>query len=551
MLRVWRKAFRLAVWVAGLGLATAAFAQPAALARGDGETAQRQPSEAAATPDLYSRQTPRSTVTALLSAMSAEDANYIDAYFEIERLTAQETAYFKLALRSALDAGGSLSPFQELSTLETGSLSDGLDPSLEAVGILADGEARILLIRVEDAQGRLVWKVSRETLIALPIVTQAETEEPISIETAVELAEEQKREIRIAGVPMFEWLALLSYLGLTLGVLAVSAWLILWALRQILSPEHVVYRFFNAGIPPLALLGAIALFRVGSETAEISIVGRQLVLRYLGVVAPVALAWFLLRLSDGVSGWLTGRVEMRRRMQSASLVSLSRRVLKILIFIVAVLLILDTLGLDVNNWLAALGIGGLALALGAQKTIENLVGTVTVLLDRPIQVGDFCKVGDVLGTVEDIGIRSTRIRTLQRTLVTIPNGDFSSRQIENYSSRDQIFLNETINLEYTLSFADLSGAIEAIERLLEALDTVADEPCYVTLHRFGATTLQLSIFAYLTTNDYFEALAVKQSVLLAIYKELERIGVPIALPTQTLYVRGEPSEIVGAQTQSG
>lgn len=536
----------MSVWAS---LAATALAQPAELTQRENQSAQPQPSETAPRPDLYSRQTPRSTVTALLSAMSAEDASYIDAYFEIEGLNAQETAYFKLALRSALDAGGSLSPFQELSTLETGSLSDGLDPSLEAVGILADGETRILLIRIEDLQGRMVWKVSRETLIALPIVTQEETAQPISTETAVEVVEEQKREIRIVGVPLFEWLALLSYLGLTLGVLAASAWLVLWGLRQIFSPEHPVYRFFNAGIPPLALLVAIGLFRVGSETAEISIVGRQLVLRYLGVVAPVALAWFLLRLVDGVSGWLTGRMEMRRRMQSASLVSLSRRVLKILIFIVAVLLILDTLGLDVNNWLAALGIGGLALALGAQKTIENLVGTVTVLLDRPIQVGDFCKVGEVLGTVEDIGIRSTRIRTLQRTLVTIPNGDFSSRQIENYSSRDQIFLNETINLEYTLSFADLSGAIGAIKRLLETLDTVADEPCYVTLHRFGATTLQLSIFAYLTTNDYFQALAVKQSVLLAIYQELERIGVPIALPTQTLYLRGEPSGIVGAQTR--
>ncbi|MEM6494480.1 MAG: mechanosensitive ion channel domain-containing protein [Pseudomonadota bacterium] len=517
-------------------------AQSTAPVSGDEPSSDTLPSETRAGPDLYSRQTPRSMVTALLSAMSADEASYIDAYFELEDLTAQETAYFKSALQSALDAGGSLAPFQELSTLETGSLSDGLDPSLEAVGTLADGETRILIIRSADGQGDLVWRVSRETLTNLPVYTPEKSEEPTSLEVATGLVKDEASDLRLAGVPLGEWLTLFAYLGLTLGAMGASAWLILWVLRLIFAREHVIYRFFNAGIPPLALLFAIGLFRLGSETAEISIVGRQLVLRYLGVVAPVALAWFLSRLIDGVSGWLTGRMEMRSRNQSASLVSLTRRVLKIGVFIVAVFLILDTLGVDVSNWLAALGIGGLALALGAQKTIENLVGTVTVLLDRPIQVGDFCKVGDVLGTVEDIGIRSTRIRTLQRTIVTIPNGDFSSRQIENYSKRDQIFLNETINLEYTLSPDELAEAIGVVERLLDDLDIVAKDPCYVTLNRFGATTLQLSIFAYLMTNDYFEAMAMKQSVLLAIHQALEEISVAIALPAQDLFLRQrEPS----------
>ncbi|MEM1196707.1 MAG: mechanosensitive ion channel family protein [Pseudomonadota bacterium] len=545
-MRFWRAVLHPLAVCLSLWCANPVVAQTLASGIDEEAGAESPPSDASEAPDLYARQTPRSTVTALLGAISAEEATYIDAYFDIEELSAEETAYFKLALQSALDTGGNLYPFQELSTLETGALSDGLDPSLEEVGTLAGGETRFLLVRTEDGQGRLVWKVSRETLLNLPTVIEQQTEEPVSSEAAVAMAEEQESVLRIAGVSPREWALLFFYLAVTLGSVGAGAWIILWALRQIFAREHVIYRFFNAGLPPLALLIGISLFRIGSETAEISIVGRQLILRYLGVVAPVALAWFLLRLIDGVTGWLTGRMEVRRRLQSASLVSLSRRVLKVSVFIIAALLILDTFGLDVNNWLAALGIGGLALALGAQKTVENLVGTVTVLLDRPIQVGDFCKVGDVLGTVEDIGIRSTRIRTLARTLVTIPNGDFSSRQIENYSSRDQIFLNETINLEYSLSSDQLTGAINAVEELLLGHEAVAEDPCYVTLHRFGPATLQLSIFAYLLTNDYFEALAVKQTVLLAIYKELERIGVPIALPTQTLYLHEAKPELGSA-----
>src|SRR5690606_31249260 len=142
-----------------------------------------------------------------------------------------------------------------------------------------------------------------------------------------------------------------------------------------------------------------------------------------------------------------------------------RRSAKVLLLAVAFVAILDTLGFDVTAGIAALGIGGIALALGAQKTIENLVGSISVIADKPVQVGDFCRVGTVTGTIEDIGIRSTRIRTLERTIVTIPNSDFSSQQIENYAPRDRFLFNPRIAVEYGISAAELHAGVEVIERI--------------------------------------------------------------------------------------
>ena len=173
----------------------------------------------------------------------------------------------------------------------------------------------------------------------------------------------------------------------------------------------------------------------------------------------------------------------------------------------------------------------------AENGREILVGSVTVVADRPIQVGDFCQVGDVLGTVEDIGIRSTRIRTLARTIVTIPNGDFSSRQIENYSQRDRFFFNPVIGLEYGISAAQLRNAIAIIEDILVEHPLIAEDSRRARLDNFGASSLNIEVFAYIEVTDYAESLNYRQELLMTIFERLEEAGLSIAYPAQTLYLR--------------
>src|SRR5690606_25692885 len=138
--------------------------------------------------------------------------------------------------------------------------------------------------------------------------------------------------------------------------------------------------------------------------------------------AILLLAW---RLIDVIADGLLSRMTRRANMGALSAIMFFRRSLKVLLVALGTISVLDIIGFDVTTGLAALGIGGIAIALGAQKTVENLVGGLSLILDQPVRVGDFCKVGDTLGTIEQIGMRSTRIRTLDRTMVVIPNGDLS------------------------------------------------------------------------------------------------------------------------------
>lgn len=479
--------------------------------------------------DPFGRDTPRSAITGLLRALSGDDMSLAAPFLAIPQGLPDDPGVLAAKLKNALDTGGTLATFQELSTSPEGRLDDGLAPEFERVGSLAGGATPILLERQATPEGHNVWMISAQTLEALPG------------DLAVGEADAGEGAI-IAGAPISDWVTILGLLLLAIIATRLISALVLLLLRQIMSPDNAPYRLIHAALPPLGLLVAIGTFRVWSDGAALSIVARQLVLRYLGIAGLVAVVWLGLRLVDALARWLSARMERKERHQSASVIVFVRRLVKSALLVIVTLGILDTLGVNVTAGVAALGVGGLVLALGAQKTVENLVGTVSVLADRPIQVGDFCKVGDVLGTVEDIGMRSTRIRTVERTLITIPNGDFSSRQIENYTKRDRYLFNEVIGLEYSLSAAQLREAISIIKAALVESEYIAADPLRTNLRHFAADSLAVETYAYIDVADFAESLAIRSDLLLDIYTRLEAAEINIAFPTRTVYLRNEPPE---------
>ena len=222
------------------------------------------------------------------------------------------------------------------------------------------------------------------------------------------------------------------------------------------------------------------------------------------------------------------------------MVVLMRRAGKIAAVALALLAIFDTLGFDVTTGVAALGVGGLALALGAQKTVENLVGCITVIADRPVEVGDYCRVGDTLGTVTDIGIRSTKIRTVARTHVSIPNSDFASERIENYSRRDRFLFNPRIGLTYDTDAAGMREALRLVRKIVDDNERVFEEDARVRFVDLGASSLEIEIYAYIAAATYPDSLEVREELLLAIMENLERGGFSIAFPTQTIHLHNAP-----------
>ena len=205
------------------------------------------------------------------------------------------------------------------------------------------------------------------------------------------------------------------------------------------------------------------------------------------------------------------------------------------IVVLGIIAILGTIGFDVTTGLAALGIGGIALALGAQKTIENFVGSVTLIADQPIRVGDFCSVGGTTGTVEQIGMRSTRLRTGERTVVTIPNGEFSSTRIENFAHRDRFLFTTILDLRTDTSPDQIRYLLVELRTLLYAHQMVSPDPARVRFIGIAASSLQIEIYAYIQTLAYDAFLEIREDLLLRIMDIVAASGSDFAFPSQTIY----------------
>jgi MscS family membrane protein len=243
----------------------------------------------------------------------------------------------------------------------------------------------------------------------------------------------------------------------------------------------------------------------------------------------------VLQRSIGESHWAS------RRPASRSLVPLGARVGKVVLLVVALVVLLAELGYSVTTLVAGLGIGGLAVALAAQKTVENLFGALSIGADQPFREGDFVRVDNVVGTVEAIGLRSTRIRTLDRTLVSIPNGKLAEMQIESFSARDRIRLTCTLGLVYGTSVAQMRDVLAKLEAALREHPKIWPDATVVRFKELGASSLDIEIMASFATTEFSEFQAIRQQVLLKFMEVVEMAGTSFAFPTRTVHLVSERS----------
>jgi len=290
---------------------------------------------------------------------------------------------------------------------------------------------------------------------------------------------------------------------------------------------------------PLRALMTIAAFRsllpLVQLHAEAGGVTRALLLAALGGV----LVWGALRAVDIFVTRLTAASWAIARPTSRALVSLLGRIAKVLVVVIAGIGFLGALGLPIASLLAGLGIGGIALAFGAQKTVENLFGAVALGVDQPLREGDFVLIeGDVLGTVESVGLRSTRVRTLDRTVVTLPNGKLADMKIETFAPRDRCRLAATIGLVYSTTAVQLRDVLVGVERVLRAHPSIWPDDVVVRFVKFGDSSLDIEIMAWFQTRDWSQFRTWRQDVLIAIMDVVETAGSSFAFPTRTLHVTG-------------
>jgi MscS family membrane protein len=285
---------------------------------------------------------------------------------------------------------------------------------------------------------------------------------------------------------------------------------------------------------PLALVWTLGAMEFGCDWLTLPAAAAAGLERWLHGGYFAVFFWVLARAVDVGHQVLVQSAWARGRPSSRSVLPLGARVAKVAVFTLAVVSLLSELGYPVTSLVAGLGIGGLALALAAQKTVENLFGTFSISADQPLREGDFVKIDTSMGTVESIGLRSTRIRTLERTIITIPNGKLADLRIETFAPRDRIRLGCTLSLAYGTTVAQMRRVLGKVEERLRASPKVPPDSVSVRLREFGPSSLDIEIQAYLLTTDYGEFMTFRQEILLEFMDIVEEAGTELAIPARTV-----------------
>lgn len=302
--------------------------------------------------------------------------------------------------------------------------------------------------------------------------------------------------------------------------------------------DDMVLAAFNRPVGVAIMLGGIltALLIMGLPEHVYKIV-----IDVFKVLFAAVGTWLAFRLIDVLAEVLTGAAARTDSKLDDQLVPFIRKSAKIFVGVVAFVLIVQNMGYSVSGLLAGLGLGGLALALAAQDTLSNVFGSATILLDRPFRVGDWICTDKVEGVVEEVGFRSTKVRTFAKTLVTVPNSVLANLAIDNFSAMPKRRVKIALGVTYETNAEQMEQALEAIKKILREHKDVSQEFFLVSFTDFGPSSLDILVYYFTTTTVWEEYLQVRQEVNLAIMRALEGLGLSIAFPTQTVYVRNAAS----------
>jgi MscS family membrane protein len=482
--------------------------------------------------DRLGRSTPRGTVFGFLSAARSGDnataAQYLNT--KLSRKDAEDLAQqLFVILDTRLPAR-----LTQLSTDPEGSRTGALGPDRELVGTIArdSGDVPIVVERVASGSSGYVWLFARTTLAAVPDLYEEVS--LISIDGAVP---QFLVRTRLGGLRLFDWLAVL--LGLPL------LYLLMVLLNRLLSPAiAMAWRGMSgrSGLtgrdllptPARLILLAIAVHWLAS-VVRLPLFARQFWFSTSVLIAIASSVWLGI-LFNGV-----GEQLIRRRLGAshmtavASLLRLARRFADIIVIFVGVLVLFRRLSIDPTPALAGLGVGGIAVALAAQKTLENVIGGMSLIFDRAVTEGDFLKVGDTVGSVDHVGLRSTRIRTLDRTVVTVPNSQIANMSLETLSARDTFWFHPIVGLRYETTSEQLKAILSDLRALLADRTDIDQETLRVRFVRMNVYSLDVEIFAYLRARDWDHFLELQEPLLFAVMEIVRNAGTDIAFPSQTLY----------------
>ena len=488
-------------------------------------------------PDTIGRGTPRGTVLGLLSAARNRNTGLAALYLntplrgaDAEALASQLAAVIDRRLPARLN---------EISDNPEGSRRDPLNPDEDLIGVIqtANGDLDILVERVDRGKAGKVWLFSGKTLAWIPDAFQELSESALE-----RFLPDFMIRTRVADIPLFESVAVfvgMPFLYLLTGVLnrilSLAAGIVLRRLsRNPALPNPRVLR------PPFRLLLLALAIRWLVSKVPLPLLARQFWSTTALMIVVVACMWLLMLLNESGERYLVRR---RRSLSgAASALRLVRRLIDGIILFAGLLFTLHHFGINLTATLAGLGVGGIAVALAAQKTLENVIAGVSLIADQAVRVGDVLNLGDIQGTVEEVGLRSTRIRTVGRTVVSLPNGQIANMRLETLSLRDKFLFHPVVGLRYETTPVQLHSFMAGVRTLLSGHANVDQLTVRVRFVRFGASSLDVDIFAYVFAPDWNNFLEIQEELLFGIMDIVRKAGAEIAFPSQTLYLAADKSD---------
>ena len=489
--------------------------------------------------DEYGRTTPRSSTMGLASALSAYDFETAVHYLDLRNLpfTLNKESGPDLARKLLIVADRSMVvDYEAISNDPEGHLDDGLPSYRDRLTTIktSEGLVDILMQKVPRSDGIFIWKLSNATVARIPALNEELGYGVIGDRLSLIFPH-----FKVMGFELWQW-------GMMLVLLLAGyllAYAITWLLFKLITLQtkqrlERAERFING---PLRILITVLFFRSTFDLIAPSLVARAVFEARTFLL--VAVIWVLLGFVDLIMYRLAERMKKRGNIGAVVLLRPASTAIKLTLIFIGIVSWLDNIGYQVTTLLAGLGVGGIAIAFAAQRTIENLIGSIMIYSSQPVHVGDFCKFGDQLGVVEEIGLRATQLRTLERSLVHIPNSRFSAEIIENLTQRDKILYRTRLRLSLQTSAKQMQAVLEGIRKLINNHEMIDEETSRVRFLEFGEYAQEIELYVYIKTVDFIEYLEYREDINLSITNIIESSGTRLVVPTRTTYFEGSTSPV--------
>ncbi|MHC4770962.1 MAG: mechanosensitive ion channel family protein [Planctomycetota bacterium] len=496
--------------------------------------------------DELDRGVPRSSFLGFMKAAEQGDyeraADYLDMRYLPYDMDIEDgpklARQFKIVLDRALWVDTEV-----LSTDPAGHGGDGLYHSRDMIGsVEIEGrKVELLLQRVpREADGVLIWKFANVTVNQIPELLEEFGFGPVGERLSKILPSGQ-----FLGLYLWQWIMAIGILLIAYCIVYIPTKIIAVVIcrRKTELSERVAT--FICG--PVRFLMTLMIGGANVELIHPTVKAR--VIMNTKTLSIAICVWAAISLIGIFRDLFVIRLKQKGSETSIVLLGPIIRVVQFMVVVVGVLIWFENLGFKATTLLTGLGIGGLAIALATQKSIENLIGAITLFISAPVKIGDFGRFGDVMGTVEQIGLRYTDIRTLNRTLVHIPNAIFADMKLENFHDREKILFHPKISLSRKTTPDQIRFILVEVRKMLYSHPAVDPIPARVRFKEFGTHSLDISIFVYILRTNYSEYMEVAEDLNLRIMDIIRQAGTELAVPIQNVWFeknRSTEKELVDA-----